>query len=123
MSSQPLFDRCFEPGELKRPVNIGVALRDRGIEDAYDKAVRVKADYVAACLEAIRSFPQGASITSEDIREKAGDPPADIDASVLSGIMRTAASKQHKLIMITRETRQGKRPSLRAKHLSIWVRL
>src|SRR5678816_735903 len=98
MSAFPLFDRMFEPGELNRSVSIGSHLKDRGIESAYDKAVRVKASYVQKCLAAIESFPQGAMITSEDIREKAGNPPSDIDRSVLAGIMRSAAGKKHNLI-------------------------
>lgn len=123
MISTPLFDRMFEPGELKRPVSIGSVLKDVGIESAYDKAVRVKSVYVAKCIAAIESFPKGAMITSEDVREKAGNPPSDIDRSVLAGIMRSAAGKKHNLIVITGETRPGKRASLHAKSLQIWRRL
>lgn len=123
MSSHPLFDRCFEPGEISRSVDVGSVLRDKGIADAYDKAVRIKSEYVESCLEAIRSFPKGARITSEDVRECAGEPPKELNHSVLAGIMKHAASKKHNLIMITGDTRQGKRASLHAKDLSIWVRL
>lgn len=121
MSALPLFDRLFEPSELKRSVNIGVVLKDRGIDEALEKAERVKLEYVDACLEAIKSFPRGARITSEDVREIAGDPPSDIDHSVLSGILKSA--KAQGLIQITSETRMGKRASLHAKRLSLWLRL
>lgn len=123
MSSTPLFDRCFEPGEISRSVSVGAALRDRGIEAALEKAERVKASYIEACLEAIKEFPKGAMITSEDVREKAGDPPSEINASVLAGIMTRAAGRKHALLMITGETRTAKRASVHAKKLSVWLRI
>lgn len=101
----PLFDRVFEKGEQNRSVSVGAALRDRGIEDAYDKAVRIKSEYVESCLEAIRSFPKGARITSEDIRERAGEPPKDVERSVLAGILK--AAKAQGLISITSESTPG----------------
>lgn len=120
-ASLPLFDQIFKHGELTRSVDVARALRDRGIEAALEKAERVKREYIELCLAAIKEFPKGARITSEDVREKAGDPPSEIDHSVLAGIFRSA--KAQGLIMITREMRQGKRVSLHAKFLSIWVRL
>jgi hypothetical protein len=123
MSSHPLFDRMFEPGELARPVSIGSVLKEIGIESALEKAERIKSDYIRKCISAIESFPKGAMITSEDIREIAGPPPSDIDRSVLAGIMRSAAGRKHGLIVITSETRPGKRASLHHKDLSLWRRI
>jgi hypothetical protein len=101
----------------------GKQLRDFGIEDALQRAIRVKNDYVTSCLEAIKSFPSGSLITSEDVREKAGDPPIEVDRSVLAGIMKHAAGKKHKLIKITGVRRTAKRASVHAKDLSLWERL
>lgn len=123
MSAQPLFDRLFDKSELNRSVSVGAALRDRGIEATLEKAERVKREYIELCLEAIKSFPKGALITSETVREKAGDPPAEINHSVLAGIMMRAAGKKHNLLMITGKTRTATRSSLHNKRLSIWQRI
>lgn len=101
----------------------GRDLRDSGIEEAYQRALRVKRDYVEKCLSAIRSFPSGTLLTSEDIREKAGDPPSVLDKSVMAGILKNAASKEHGLIVITGGERAAKRPSVHSKNLSLWRRL
>jgi hypothetical protein len=77
MISTPLFDRVFEQGEVNRSVSVARALRDRGIEDALARAERVKADYVNNCLTAIKSFPPGAMITSEDVRARASRRSAE----------------------------------------------
>jgi hypothetical protein len=111
----------FEPGELNRSVSVGVALKDRGIESALEKAERVKASYIEACLSAIKSFPSGCLLTSEDVRERAGDPPAEVNHSVMAGILRKAASQN--LLYVTNETRTAKRSSIHAKRLSCWRRL
>ena len=119
--SLPLFDRVFEQGEVNRSISVARALRDRGIEDALARAERVKADYVQKCIEAIKSFPSGCLLTSEDVRKRAGDPPAEVNHSVMAGILRKAASQN--LIYVTNETRTAKRSSVHAKRISCWRRL
>jgi hypothetical protein len=122
VSSHPLFDRCFAgtPAPQAKPLS-GADLRDLGIADALERAEKVKAEYVQSCIEAIKEFPSGCLITSEDIREKAGDPPSSVDRSVMAGILRKAASRN--LIQITRETRPAKRVTVHAKHLACWRRM
>lgn len=104
-------------------MNAGSALRDKGIADALERATRLKSEYVESCLDAIKEFPKGALITSEDIREKAGDPPSEISPNCMAGIMKRAASGKYGLLMITNETRTATRSSLHAKRLSVWLRL
>jgi len=123
MSAHPLFDQLFDKPLAGHVAPTGRELRDWQIEDALQRAIRVKNDYVEKCLEAIKSFPSGSLITSEDVRDKAGDPPSAIDKSIMAGILKHAASKKHKLIKITGETRPAKRASVHAKALQIWVRL
>jgi len=120
----PLFDQIFS-GPRNGPPNSlsGADLRDAGIQAALDRAERIKADYVAGCLKAIASFAPGTLLTSENVREIAGDPPVEVNHSVLAGIMKRAASKEYGLIRITRETQPAKRASVHAKALQIWVRL
>jgi hypothetical protein len=122
--STPLFDNLFPDPPLRshQPLS-GEQLRDFGIEDALQRAIRVKNDYVEKCLEAIKSFPRGAMITSEDVRDRAGDPPSAIDKSIMAGILKRAASRQYGLITITKETRPAKRSSVHAKDLAIWRKL
>lgn len=117
----PLFDRVFEPGEISRSVDVGSVLRDRGIEAALEKAQRVKSEYIERCLETIKEFPKGAMITSESVRDKAGDVPGDIDKSVMAGILKRAAAQG--LIVITDQRVHAKRASLHASELRCWVRL
>jgi hypothetical protein len=120
--SEPLFSSLFpDPPLLTHQPLGGKDLRDWGIEDALQRAIRVKNDYVEKCLDAIKSFPQGAMITSEDIREIAGDPPAQIDKSIMAGILKRAAAR--KLIVITDSRVHAKRSSLHASDLRQWRRL
>jgi hypothetical protein len=122
--STPLFDLIIPEKPLAGHIApTGEELKSWGIEDALQRAIRVKNDYVESCLTAIKSFPSGSLITSEDVRDKAGDPPIEVDKSVLAGIMKHAAGKKHKLIKITGETRPAKRASVHAKDLSLWERL
>lgn len=99
----------------------GATLRDWAIEDALARAERIKADYVQKCLRVIGEVPYGMLITSEDVREKAGDPPSDVSHSVMAGILRKAASM--KWIVCTNETRMARRASVHAKRLSLWRRI
>lgn len=121
MSAQPLFDRLFDKGELTRSVDVGRVLKERGIEDAYDKAVRVKAQYVESCLEAIKEFPKGSRITSEDVRDVAGDVPEEVSPNCMAGILKKAAREG--LIMITSERVNAKRRSLHAAEIRVWLRI
>jgi len=121
MISTPLFDRVFEQGEVNRSVSVARALRDRGVEDALARAERVKADYVQRCIEAIKSFSQGAMITSESVRDKAGDVPSEISPNCMAGILKRAAARG--LIVITNDRVHAKRVSLHAAELRVWRRL
>jgi hypothetical protein len=120
----PLFDQIFSgpKAPVRKPLT-GRELRDFGIDDALARAERVKGEYVAKCIDAIKSFPTGTLITSEDIREKAGEPPVSVDRSVMAGILKKAASAQLKLIVITEYTRNAQRVTVHAKKLSCWRRL
>lgn len=120
MSALPLFDSLFLGAPKAAPLT-GRDLKSLGIDSALDRAQRIKAGYVAECLKAIESFPKGAAITSEDVREKAGPIPLELNHSVMAGILKHAASKG--MIRITSETRVATRASVHAKRLSLWVRL
>ena len=121
MSGSPLFNRIFEQDELFRSVDVGSVLRDRGIEAALEKAQRLKSDYIERCLSAIKEFPKGARITSESVRDVAGDVPEGISPNCMAGILKKAAAQG--LIVITKERVNGKRPSLHAAEIRVWVRL
>lgn len=122
MSANPLLDQIFSgTPEPTGPPLTGADLRDLGIEDALQHAELIKGEYVERCLDAIRQFPSGCLITSEDVREKAGDPPLEVNRSVMAGILRKAASQN--LIYITAETRPAKRVTVHAKRLSCWRRV
>lgn len=120
--STPLFDLITPDKPLAGHVApTGSDLRDWGIEDALKRAERVKLAYVESCLEAIKSFAAGSLITSEDLREKAGDPPNEISPNCMAGILKKAASQN--LIQITNERVKAKRLSLHASELRCWRRL
>lgn len=118
----PLFESLFSgsPDPVGKPLT-GRDLRDLGIEDALARAMRVKSDYVERCLSAIKEFPKGSLITSEDLREKAGDPPAEISPNCMAGILKKAASQG--LIICTSQRVNAKRASLHAKELRCWLRI
>jgi hypothetical protein len=122
-ASLPLFDQVFSgpPAPVRKPLT-GRELRDSGIDSAYQHVLKVKAKYVDDCLAKIAALPSGSMFTSEDVRQMAGDPPLGCENSI-AGILKRAAGKNHNLIVITKETRQGKRASLHAKDLSLWRRL
>jgi hypothetical protein len=122
MSAHPLFDKVFSGSPDPTVTQLtGKQLRDWGIEDALQRAIRVKNDYVTKCLEAIKSFPSGSLITSEDVREKAGDPPLEISPNCMAGILKRAAAQ--KLIVITDSRVHAKRSSLHAAELRQWRKL
>lgn len=90
--------------------------------NSLDHVLKVKADYVDASLDAIRKLKPGTSITSETLRDLVGDPPTEVP-NCIAGILKTAASAKHNLIVITSEEVTAKRTKIHAKKLSIWRRI
>jgi len=121
MSSQPLFDQLFDKPLAGHVAPTGQDLKSWGIEDALQRAIRIKGEYVEACLTAIKSFPSGTLLTSEDVRDKAGDPPNEISPNCMAGILKRAAAQ--KLIVITDSRVHAKRSSLHAAELRQWRKL
>ena len=121
MSTYPLFDQVFSgtPAPNAPPLT-GSDLRDSGIQQAIDHLERVKAEYIDSCLHEIEQLSKGSTLTSEDLRELAGDPPTGCENSI-AGILKRAQSRG--LITSTGQTTQGKRPSLHAKPLTQWKRI
>src|SRR5689334_5705543 len=121
MSTHPLFEPLFSgtPEPVGPPLT-GADLRDSGIQQALDHVEKVKADYVDSCLDKIREMSKGMTLTSEDLREMAGDPPTGCENSI-AGILLRARSRG--LIANTGQERPAKRVTVHAKHLSIWVRI
>jgi hypothetical protein len=122
-TSLPLFDQVFSgpPAPVRKPLT-GPELRDSGIRSALDHVMKVKAEYVADCLKSIAALPSGTLITSETIRRMDGDPPLGC-GNCIAGILRKAAGKNHKLIVITDQRVHAKRELLHAAELRIWRRL
>ena len=121
MSTHPLFDAVFsgKPAPTGQPLT-GEDLRDLGIQQALDHLERVKAEYIDSCLYEIRQMSKGTTFTSEDLREKAGEPPAGCENSI-AGILKRAQSQG--LIVTTGEERPAKRPTIHAKRLCVWRRI
>lgn len=119
----PLFEKVFDgtPAPTGPPLT-GADLRDAGIQQALDHLERVKAEYIEACLEKIKELKSGTLITSEGLREFAGDPPLGCENSI-AGILKRAASRKYGLIVHTGEDQPAKRPSVHSKNLAIWRRL
>jgi hypothetical protein len=119
--SHPLFDRVFSgsPASVSQPLT-GEEFRDSGIRQAVDHLERVKAEYIDLCLYQIQQLGKGTTLTSEDLREMAGDPPTGCENAV-AGILKRAQSRG--LITNTGEERPAKRSSVHAKRLSIWRRI
>lgn len=121
MSALPLFDQVFSgtPAPTGKPLT-GKDLRDSGIQQALDHVERVKAEYVETCLEKIKELTSGTLLTSEDLRELAGDPPLGCENSI-AGILKRAASKN--LIVNTGKEQTARRTTIHAKKLCIWKRI
>jgi hypothetical protein len=121
MSTHPLFDKVFLgcPSPVSQPLT-GEQLRDSGIQQAVDHLERVKAEYIDSCLYEIQQLSKGTTLTSEDLRELAGDPPIGCENAV-AGILKRAQSRG--LITNTGEERPTKRSSVHAKRLCIWRRI
>src|ERR1051325_1706482 len=119
--TMPLLDKIFEgaPAPVSKPLT-GEDLRDAGIQQAVDHLQRVKAEYVDSCLYEIERLSKGATLTSEDLRELAGDPPTGCENSV-AGILKRAQGRG--LIVNTGQERPAKRSSVHAKRLCIWRRI
>lgn len=119
MSSLPLFDPLFcGTPELKGPPLTGAELRDSGIESVLSHTPE---EYKQRFIDAVKSFPVGQLLTTEDIRERAGNPPKEVHYNCMGGLMQRAASM--KLIASTGQNRNAKRPSLHASKLAIWRRI
>lgn len=119
--SLPLFDHVFAGVPAPKSKRLtGADLRDSGIQQALDHLERVKAGYIDLCLHEIRQLGKGTKLTSEDLREKAGEPPTGCENSI-AGILKRAKSQG--LIAITREEQTAKRSSIHAKKLCVWIRL
>jgi hypothetical protein len=121
MSTHPLFDKVFSgsPAQVSKPLT-GEELRDSGIQQAVGHLERVKAEYIDLCLYEIRQLSKDTMLTSEDLREMAGDPPTGCENAV-AGILKRAQSRG--LIANTGEERPAKRSSVHAKRLCIWKRI
>ena len=121
MSAHPLFDQVFSgTPEPKGPPLTGVDLRDSGIQQALDHVLKVKAEYVELCLSKIAELQPETVITSECLREMAGEPPVGCENSI-AGILKRAASRN--LIVNTGVEVTAKRTSIHAKKLCLWRRV
>ena len=120
-TNHPLFEKVFSGAPAPNaPPLTGSDLRDSGIQQAIDHLERVKAEYIDSCLHEIEQLSKGSTLTSEDLRELAGDPPTGCENSV-AGILKRAQSKG--LIMNTREERPARRVTVHAKKLCVWKRI
>lgn len=121
MSTHPLLDQLFSgaPAPTGPPLT-GSDLRDSGIQQALSHLEKVKASYIDSCLYEIKQLSKGATLTSEDLRAKAGEPPVGCENSI-AGILRRAQSQG--LIVNTGQERPAKRTTIHAKGLRIWRRV
>lgn len=117
----PLFREIFsgEKAPIGKPLT-GADLRDAGIQQALDHLEKVKAEYIDSCLYEIKQLSKGATLTSEDLRDLAGEPPVGCENSI-AGILKRAKSQG--LIATTGEERTAKRTTIHAKKLCVWKRL
>jgi hypothetical protein len=98
----------------------GEDLKQSGIQSALDHVLKVKAEYVDRCLFEISQLQPETTITSEDLRELAGDPPEEVP-NCIAGILKRAASQN--LIVNTGEERTARRTTIHAKKLCVWRKL
>lgn len=121
MSTHPLFDKVFSgaPAPVSPPLT-GAQLRDSGIQQALGHLERVKAEYVDSCLFEIRQLSKGTTLTSETLRELAGEPPIGCENSI-AGILKRAQSQG--LIVNTGTEQPAKRTTIHAKKLCVWKRI
>ena len=118
-TNHPLFEAIFSgTPDPQGPPLTGEDLKLSGMESVLSHAPE---DYQKKFMEAVESFPRGALITIEDVRERAGDPPDSVHYNVMGPLMRRAAVR--KLIASTDRNRNAKRPSLHASKLLIWKRI
>lgn len=121
MSTHPLFKQLFDgkPAPTGPPLT-GADLRDSGIDQALAHLEKVKADYIDSCLYEIKQLSKGTTLTSEDLRQLAGDPPKGCENSI-AGILKRAKSQG--LIIKTGQVQPAKRVTIHAKDLCIWRRV
>lgn len=119
--SLPLFDRVFSgKPEPTGPPLTGADLRDAGIQQAMGHLERVKAEYIQLCLSKIEELKPETVITSESLREMAGEPPTGCENSI-AGILKRASSR--KLIVNTGVEVNATRPTIHAKKICLWKRI
>lgn len=104
------------PLSFDRPT--GAQRRDRGMKSVLS---RTPDAYKQKFLSAIEGFPRGRSFTVEDVREVAGDPPAETHYNAMGALTRTAALRG--LMRKTGTFVKAKRVSLHSSELAVWVRL
>lgn len=121
MSAMPLLDQLFagDPAPTGPPLT-GEDLRDSGIQQAINHLEKVKAGYIDSCLYEIRQLSKGTTLTSETLRELAGEPPTGCENSI-AGILKRAVSQG--LIVNTGEETTAKRVTIHAKKLCLWRRI
>lgn len=120
-TNHPLFEPLFSgTPEPTGPPLTGKDLRDSGIQQALDHLERLKADYIDSCLYEIRQLTKGTTLTSEDLRALAGDPPEGCENSV-AGILKRAQSRG--LITNTGDERTAGRTTIHGKKLCVWKRI
>lgn len=117
----PLFEKVFsgDPAPTGKPLS-GADLRDAGIQQALDHLERVKRGYIDYCLFEIRQLSKGTELTSETLRELAGEPPTGCENSI-AGILKRAKSQG--LIINTGQERTAERATIHAKKLCVWRRI
>lgn len=117
--NMPLLDKIFEgaPAPVSPPLT-GGELRDSGIDSVLS---RTPEQYREQFMEAIKRLPRGFRFTSEDVRDRVGDPPVEVHRNAFGALIR-AAAKQN-LIALTNETKPSERSERRAGRLAIWRRL
>lgn len=96
----------------------GAQRRDAGMRSVLSKTPN---DYKQKFIKAIEDFPAGRSFTVEDVREIAGEPPAETHFNCMGALTRTAACRG--LMRKTGTFVKAKRPSLHSSELALWVRL
>lgn len=117
--SFPLFDKVFSGAPaLTSPPLTGADLRDSGIESVLAHTPEA---YRAWFMGIIQGFPRSYEFTIEEVRNLAGDPPAETHRNAFGALMRTAAKQN--LIALTNESRVSARSTRRAGRLAVWKRL
>jgi len=118
--SMPLLDKIFEGNPTpSSPPLTGKELKESGLRSVF----RHTPDwYREAFRSAVEKFPRGKTFTVEDVREIAGDPPADDVSPNCMGSLMIMVAKM-KLAKKTGYYVKAKRPKMNATDLACWVRI